>query len=156
MIEREVGLQVLDADATACTLVFVPADPGDGMYQPLSALAVLAGLNGCGFTGVCECYLRPSVEDDKYWMGIGLKFTGVIPDTYWWGALASNVQYACDDDKDIRLDRAACEFTTVGELRASMIHAGTAGFEVGVAVWVSDPAGADPESPFTVMCRSAR
>ena len=52
MIEREVGLQVLDADATACTLVFVPADPGDGMYQPLSALAVLAGLNGCGFTGV--------------------------------------------------------------------------------------------------------
>ena len=28
MIEREVGLQVLDADATACTLVFVPADPG--------------------------------------------------------------------------------------------------------------------------------
>ena len=63
---------------------------------------------------------------------------------------------ACDGDEDIRLDRDGCQLVTVGVLRESMIHAGTAGFEGGVAVWVSDPSGPDPKSPFTVMCRNAR
>jgi hypothetical protein len=63
------------------------------------------------------------------------------------------VRDACADDEDIQLDRNACEFATVEELRAVMLHAGTAGFEEGSAVWVSDPAGPDPDSPFTVVCR---
>lgn len=156
MDERVVGVQTLNNAVTGCTLAFIPADPVDGMYQPLSALAVLAGLNACEFSGVCECYLRPSIEDGEYLMGVGLEFAGSTPDETWWGALASSVQHACDDDEDIRLDRDRCEFTTVGELRESMVHAGTAGFEGGVAVWVSDPLGPDPKSPFTVMCRNAR
>ena len=57
------------------------------------------------------------------------------------------------DDEAIRLDRGGCRFATVGELRAKMLHAGTAGFAAGSAVWVSDPAGPDPDSPFTGLCR---
>jgi hypothetical protein len=150
MDQRESGLQPLEDAAIACTLVFVPAGP---MYQPLSALAILAGLNGRGFSGVCECYLRPEVRDGEYLMGIGLGFEGDAPDAGWWGAFVDNVRDACAEDEEIRLDRAACRFTTVGELRAALLHAGTAGFEAGSAVWVSDPAGPDPDSPFTGLCR---
>ena len=153
MEERERGLRPLDDTATGCTLVFVPTGR---MYQPLSALAVLAGLNGRSFSGVCECYIRPGVRDGEYLMGVGLGFEGPVPDDSWWGAFMSNVRDACADDEDIRLDRNGCEFATVGELRTTMRHAGSAGFELGAAVWVSDPGGPDPNSPFTMLCRSAR
>src|SRR5262249_48055830 len=106
-----------------------------------------------GFSGVCECYLHPEVRDGEYLMGVGLGFPGKAPGDDWWGAFVSNVQDACADDEDIRLDRSRCEFATVGELRAAMLHAGTAGFDGGAAVWVSDPAGPDPDSPFTMLCR---
>jgi hypothetical protein len=65
MNERERGLQPLDEAATGCTLVFVP---NGRLYQPLSALAVLAGLNARGFSGVCECYIRPGILDGEYLM----------------------------------------------------------------------------------------
>jgi hypothetical protein len=151
--EREVGLQPLDDAATGCTLAFAATGR---MYQPMSALAVLAGLNGKGFTGVCECYLRPDVRDGEYLMGVGLAFAGEPPPHEGWGEFVGNVGHACADDEDVRLDRGGCEFATVGELRAALLHAGTAGFEDGLAVWVSDPAGPDPDSPFTALCRSAR
>ena len=153
MDEHERGLQPLDDDATGCTLVFVPSSR---MYQGPSALAVLAGLYPRKFSSVCECYIRPGVRDGKYLMGVGLGFAAGAPDDAWWGAFVDNVRYACADDEDIRLDRDACELATVGELRAAMVHAGTAGFESGLAVWVSDPVGPDPKSPFTVVCRCAR
>jgi hypothetical protein len=86
-------------------------------------------------------------------VGIGLSFDGDAPGDGWWGAFVDNVRDACADDEDIRLDRDACEFATVGELRAALLHAGTAGFKSGATVWVSDPAGPDPNSPFTVLCR---
>jgi hypothetical protein len=151
MDEREAGLQPLDDDATGCMLAFVPSSPP---YQYFSALAVLAGLYPRKFSGVCECYIRPGLHGGKYLMGVGLGFDGDTPDDRWWGAFVDNVRDACTDDEDIRLDRVACEVATVGELRAAMLHAGTAGFEAGVAVWVSDPAGPDPDSPFTVLCRN--
>lgn len=153
MKECERGLESLDEAATGCTLVFVPTGR---MYQPLSTLAVLAGLYGRGFSGVCECYIRPGTEGGEYLMGVGLGFEGGPPDSGWWGAFVDNVRDACVDDEEVHLNRGACEFATVGELRAAMVHAGTAGFEAGSAVWVSDPAGRDPRSPFTVVCRSAR
>jgi hypothetical protein len=156
MDEREVGLQLLDDSVTGCTLVFVPADPFSSIHEPMSALAVLAGLHGRRFTGVCECYIRPDVYKGEYLMGIALGFPCEPAADDWWGAFVSNIQDACADDKDIRLERDACEFTTVSELRATMLHAGTAGFEDGAAVWVSDPAGPDPDSPFTALCRRAR
>jgi hypothetical protein len=149
MDKRVPGLQLLDDDATGCTLVFVPSSR---MYQHPSALAVLAGLYPRKFSGVCEWYIRPGLHDGQYLMGVGLGFDGSAPDDRWWGAFVDNVRDACADDEDIRLDRAACEFATVGELRATMLHAGAAGFEAGEAVWVSDPAGPDPDSPFTVLC----
>ena len=153
MGERECGWQPLDADATGCTLVFVPTGR---MYQPLSALAVLAGLHGRGFSGVCECYIRPGVRDGEYVMGVGLGFEGQAPDDGWGGAFVSNVRDACADNEEVHLDRDRCQFACVDELRAAMRHAGTAGFEDGLAAWVSDPAGPDPDSPFTMLCRSAR
>jgi hypothetical protein len=152
MEERERGVQPLDDDATGCTLPFVPTGR---MYQPLSALAVLAALNGKGFSGVCECYIQPGVRDGEYRMGVGLRFAGDPPPDEWWGDFLGNVGYACAEDEEVRLDRDGCEFASVGELRAAMLHAGTAGFEEGLAVWVSDPAGPDPDSPFTALCRSA-
>jgi hypothetical protein len=150
MDERELGLQPLDDVATGSTLVFVPSSPA---YQYMSALAMLAGLFARKFSGVCECYIQPDVHDGKYLMGVGLDFDGGTPSDGWWGAFVDNVRDACADDEDIRLDRDACEFAEVGELRAAMLHAGTAGFESGAPVWVSDPAGPDPDSPFTVLCR---
>jgi hypothetical protein len=151
--EQERGVQPLDVAATGCTLAFVPTGR---MYQPLSALAVLAGLNAKGFSGVCECYIRPGVHDGEYLMGVGLGFAGESPPDEWWGEFVGDVGYACAEDEEVRLDRGKCAFATVGELRAAMMHAGTAGFEAGLAVWVSDPAGPDPDSPFTALCRSAR
>ena len=155
--ERERGVQPLDDAATACTLAFVAIGR---MYQPMSALAVLAGLHAGGFAGVCECYIRPGVRDGEYLMGVGLGFEGDAPGDApgdaWWGSFADNLGAACSDDEDVRLDRGRCEFATVGELRAAMLHAGTAGFKAGLAVWVSDPAGPDPDSPFTALCRTAR
>jgi hypothetical protein len=153
MDEREPGLQPLDGEATGFTLVFLPLSR---MYQHPAALAVIAGLYPRKFSGVCECYIRPDFRDGKYLMGVGLDFDGGISDDAWWGAFVDNVEYACGDDEDIRLDRHACEFATVEELRAVMLHAGTARFEQGVAVWVSDPAGPDPDSPFTDLCRKVR
>jgi hypothetical protein len=76
MDKRERGLQPLDENVTGCTLVFVPTGR---MYQPLSALAVLAGLNAKGFSGVCECYIRPDVRDAEYLMGVGLEFAADPP-----------------------------------------------------------------------------
>jgi hypothetical protein len=153
MDERERGMQLLDDAATGCTLTFIPTGKA---YQPLSALAVLAGLNGKKFSGICECYIRPGVRDGAYLMGIGLESTGEEPPEEWWGELVGNIGCACADDPEVRLERDGCEFATVGELRAAMVHAGTAGFESGLAVWVSDPVGPDPKSPFTVVCRCAR
>src|SRR5262249_9915912 len=140
MDEREVGVQPLADDETGCTLVFVPTGR---MYQPLSALAVLAGLNGKGFTGVCECYIRPGVREGEYLMGVGLGFAGEPPPDEWWDEFVGNSEHACAEDEEVRLNRDGCEFASVGELRAGMRHAGTAGFEAGLAVWVSDPAGPD-------------
>jgi hypothetical protein len=77
MDERERGLQPLDDGATGCTLVFVPCSR---MYQPLSALALLAGLYPRTLSGVCECYIRPGVRNGKYLMGVGLGFDGGTPD----------------------------------------------------------------------------
>jgi hypothetical protein len=153
MEERERGLKSLDEVSTGCTLVFVPQSD---MYQPLSALAILAGLNAMGFTGTCECYIQPTLRSGEYLMGIGLKFAGDAADADWWGSLADNVAAACDDDNEVRLNRDACEFTTVGQLRSELLHAGTAGFEAGWAVWVSDPVGPDPDSPFTGLCRRVK
>jgi hypothetical protein len=150
MEERERGLQPLDDGATGCTLVFVPSSPP---YQYFSALAVLAGLYPRKFSGVCECYLRPGLQDGRYLMGVGLGFDDGDPPDGWWGAFVDNVRDACSGDEDLRLDREACAFATVGELRAALLHAGTAGFEAGKAVWVSDPLGSDPDSPFTALCR---
>ena len=62
MDEREVGLQPLDDAVTGCALVFVPADPASTIHQPMSALAVLAGLHARGFSGICECYY-PGTKD---------------------------------------------------------------------------------------------
>jgi hypothetical protein len=73
-------------------------------------------------------------------MGAGLGVPGDAPDDGWWGAFVGNVRDACADDEDIRLDRDGCRFASVGELRAGMLHAGTAGFEGGAVVWASDPA----------------
>jgi hypothetical protein len=153
MEEREPGLLPLDDEATGCTLVFTPAGR---MYQPMSALAVLAGLFARNFTGVCECYLRPGVHEGEYLMGVGLGFPDGPEEDGWWGAFVSNVRDACEDDEDVHLDRDACEFSAVGELRAAMVHAGTAGFESGLVVWVSEPAEGGPGSPFTSLCRSTR
>src|SRR5262249_7862756 len=74
----------------------------------------------------------------------------------WWGAFADDVEDACAEDPDVRLNRGGCEFAPVGELRATMVHAGTAGVEVGSAGWGSDPAGPGPYSPFPLGCRRAR
>jgi hypothetical protein len=153
MDEREPGVRPLDDAATGCTLVFRPTGR---MYQPMAALAVLAGLNARGFSGTCECYIRPGVNNGEYLMGVGLQFAGEQPPDEWWGSFVGNVEYAVAEDEHVRLDRDQCEFASVGELRAATRHAGTAGFEGGVAVWVSDPAGPDPDSPFTVLCRTAR
>ena len=147
---REPGFQPLDGAATGCTLVFFVAG---GMYQPLAALALLAALHAKAFDGACECYIRPGVEDGRYLMGVGLQFGDDPPPDEWWGELVDDVGDACAEEEDLRLDRDRCEFATVGQLRAGMVHAGTAGFEAGSAVWVSDPAGPDPNSPFTVPCR---
>jgi hypothetical protein len=151
--EREAGVQPLEDAVTACTLVFVRTGR---MYQPLAALALLAGLHAKHFTGTCECYIRPGIRDGQYWMGVGLGFSGQPPAQSWWGSFVTLVADACADDEEVHLDRDSCLFANVGELRAAMRHAGTAGFEAGSAVWVSDPAGADPKSPFTVVCRHAR
>jgi hypothetical protein len=123
------------------------------MYQPLSALAVLAGLQGRSFSGVCECYIRPEIEEGEDLMGVGLGFDGDAPPDSWWGAFVDNVRDASAADDEIRLNRHGCEFTSIGELRAALLHAGTAGFKGGSAVWVSDPDGPDPDSPFTCLCR---
>jgi hypothetical protein len=93
------------------------------------------------------------LQEGEYLVGVGLSFDGGDPPDSWWGAFVDNVRDACSDDEDIRLNREASEFATVGELRTTMIHAGTSGFEVGKPVWVSDPTGPDPDSPFTVLCR---
>jgi hypothetical protein len=153
MDERALGFQPLEDVATGCTLVFVPSSPA---YQYMSALALLAGLYARKFSGVCECYLQPDVRDGRYRMGVGLDFEADTPGDGWWGAFVDNVRDACADDEDIRLDRGACQFAAVEELRATMLHAGTAGFESGAPVWVSDPAGPDPDSPFTGLCRRIR
>ncbi len=153
MNEREVGLQALDDGATGCTLVFIPSSPE---YQYLSALAMLAGLYARKFTGECECYIQRDFEDGKYLMGIGLDFDGGTPEDAWWGAFVADVRDACGDDEDLQLDRTACRFAAVEELRTAMLHAGTARFETGTPVWVSDPAGPDPDSPFTGLCRRIR
>jgi hypothetical protein len=86
-------------------------------------------------------------------MGVGLTFEGGPPEDGWWGAFVDNVQDACADDEEIRLDRDSCALASVEKLRATMVHAGTAGFKAGAAVWVSAPAGSDPDSPFIVLCR---
>jgi hypothetical protein len=153
MDERERGLQVLAEDATGCILVFVPTSR---MFQPLAALAVLAGLFARKFSGVCEYYLHRGLVDGAHVIGVGLAFPGDDPDESWWSVFVGNVRVACEGDEDIHLDRDRCEFATVGELRATMLHAGTAGFADGLPVWVSDPAGPDPKSPFTVVCRNVR
>lgn len=152
MEERETGVRPLDDAAAGCTLVFLPAGR---MYQPMSALAVLAGLNAKAFTGLCECYIRPGVRDGHYLMGVGLAFAD-DPPAGWWGEFADNIQYAVAEDEHVRLAPGGWGRATVGELRAAMRHAGTAGFVDGLAEWVSDPAGPDPDSPFTVLCRTAR
>jgi hypothetical protein len=123
------------------------------MYQPTSALAVLAALSARAFSGLCECYIQPDVHDGRYLMGVGLGFNGDAPGDAWWCAFADDVRDACADDDEIRLDRDACQSVNVGGLRAAMLHAGTAEFDSGVAVWVSDPEGPDPDSPFTGLCR---
>jgi hypothetical protein len=153
MEERERGLQPLDEAATGCTLVFVPTGR---LYQPLSALAVLAGLYARQFSGVCECFIRPGVQGGRYLMGVGLSFDGDDPDDAWWVAFVDDVRDACAGDEEVHLDRDGCAFATVAQLRVAMLHAGTAGFERGSAVWVSDPDGPDPNSPFTALARSAR
>jgi hypothetical protein len=153
MDERERGVQPLDTGAAGCTLTFIPTGR---LYQPLSALAVLAALHAKGFTGVCECYIRPGVPDAEYRMGVGLQFAGDPPGDEWWGEFVGDVGYACEDDGEVQLNRHGCQFATVGELRATMLHAGTAGFEGGAVVWVSDPSGPDPDSPFTGLCRDAQ
>jgi hypothetical protein len=153
MEERERGLQPLEDNATGCLLVFVPSSRP---FQHFSALAVLAGLYPRKFSGVCECYLQADVHEGRYLVGVGLDFEGGAPGEGWWGAFVANVRDACADDEDLQLDRESCEFATIGELRATLLHAGTAGFEAGVAVWVSDPAGPDPDSPFTALCRKVR
>lgn len=150
---REPGLMPLPDDGEGCTLAFTVLGKS---YQPLSALAILAGLHARGFSGVCECYIRPGVTDDRYLMGVGLGFDGDPPEDEWWGQFVKNVEYAVAEDEHVRLNRDGCEFALVDELRAEMTHAGTAGFEVGAAVWVSDPDNPNPNSPFTVICRSAR
>jgi hypothetical protein len=150
MEERERGIQPLDKTATGCTLVFVPTGPG---YQPLAALAVLAALHGKGFTGICESYILPDIREGEYLMGVGLDFLGNPPEDAWWASFVDCVQLACKDDEEVGLHGDVCEFATVGELRATMRHAGTAGFQAGSAVWVSDPAGPDPDSPFTALAR---
>lgn len=152
MEEREPGVQPLDDDAAGCTLVFTPIGL---IYQPMAALGVLAGLNAKEFNGLCECYIRPGVTDGEYLMGVGLLFADDPPPD-WWEEYASTVGYAVADDEHVRLAEGGWEPATVGELRAAMWHAGTAGFVDGVAVWVSDPAGPDPDSPFTFLCRNAR
>jgi hypothetical protein len=88
MDDRESGLQPLDDAATGCTLAFVPTGR---MYQPLSALAVLAGLNSNGFAGVCECYIQPDIRDGRYLMGVALQFAGAAPPDVWWGDFVGNV-----------------------------------------------------------------
>jgi hypothetical protein len=153
MAGRNRKVQPLAEGVLGCTLAFVPLGE---MYQPRAALALLAGLNAKGFTGTCECYIRPDVEDGEYLMGIGLKFAGEPPDEDWWGELVGLVGHACADDEDVRLSRDGCEFTTVGELRAALLHAGTAEFEAGSATRVVDPLGPDPDSPFTGLCRRIR
>src|SRR5687768_3120530 len=100
MDEREPGVQPLDDATTGCMLVFIATGR---MYQPLSTLAVLAGLNARGFSGVCECYLRPDVVEGEYLMGVGLGFEGDVPGAGWWGAFADDVQDACADDAEVRL-----------------------------------------------------
>ena len=153
MEEREPGVQPLDDAATGCLLAFGPIGR---MYQPMSALGVLAGLNAKGFTGLCECYIRPGLHGGEYLMGVGLAFAHGPPPDGWWEGFAGSVGYALAEDEHARLAADGWEPATVGELRASMRHAGTAGFVDGLAEWVSDPAGPDPKSPFTVLCRTAR
>jgi hypothetical protein len=150
---REVGFQPLDDSTTGCTLVFVPVGR---MYQPFSALAVLAGLYAKKFTGICECYLQPEFQNGNYLMGVGLEFETDPPDDSWWGSFVDCIEAACESDEEIELSRDECAFANVGELRSMMLHAGTSGFESGSAIWVSDPDGPDPDSPFTALCRSTR
>jgi hypothetical protein len=150
---REPGLQPLAHGADGVTLAFTVVGK---MYQPMAALGILAGLHGREFTGVCECYLRPGVDGDQYMMGGGVELADGPPDDDWWAAFVTNVEYAIAEDEHARLNRDGCEFASLGELRAGMVHAGTAGFDGGAAVWVSDPDHPDPDSPFTVLCRSAR
>ena len=69
MRNGERDAESIDEDEVGCTLVFVPISP---MYQPMAALAVLAGLNGKRFSGTCECYIRPEVRDGEYLMAVAL------------------------------------------------------------------------------------
>ncbi|MCI0460933.1 MAG: hypothetical protein L0Z62_28625 [Gemmataceae bacterium] len=152
MTDGERNAQAINEAATGCTLVFVPGSP---LYQPMAALAVLAGLNGKRFSGTCECYIRPGLRDGEYLMAVALdeasEGTGLSES--WWSSFVGSVAAACEGDEDVQLHREACEFATVGEMRASLLHAGTAGFSAGSATWVIDPDGPDPDSPFTVLCR---
>jgi hypothetical protein len=153
MTTPEHELQPLAESVTGCTLTFVPT--GDA-YQPLAALAVLAALNAKGFTGTCECYIRPGTRSGKYLMGIALEFESGPPGEAWWRSFVGVVAAASEDDEEVHLNRHGSDFTTVGELRKTMRHAGTAGYEAGAARWVLDPEGSDPDSPFSSLCRRIR
>ncbi|MBY0231629.1 MAG: hypothetical protein K2W96_20280 [Gemmataceae bacterium] len=123
------------------------------IHQPMAALALLAGLNGKGFTGTAECLIRPGDEGGECRMAL---FVDTEPDDEWWASLADLVGHSCAGDGDVRLKREECEYAEVGELEGGFLYAGSAGFKDGNAVWESDPPGPDPDSPFTGLCRRIR
>lgn len=150
---REPGITALDPDAAACLLAFSL----QGLPNPaVPVLAILAGLYAKEVTCECECYIRDGATDRELLVGVGLRTGDEELTTEWWGELADAIEDACAEDDDARLNRDQCGLTSVRELRATMFHAGTAGFNEGVATWVSDPVGEDRDSPFTFLCRVAR
>jgi hypothetical protein len=128
--------------------------PRGSHYLPLSALAVLSGLNAKRFSGVCECYMARAAVEGSYGVGIGLRSEGdgekIRP--AWWRSLVSAIGHACADDDEVNLDIARCRPATLQELRANLHDAGVVQLRDGLPYVIL----ADPNSPFTVVSRGLR
>lgn len=145
----------LDPQTWGHSLYF--AITGD-LYQPLTALAVLAGLFARQFTGYCECYIHTEIKDGQYMMGVGLRAEGDRAgiDDDWWLQFVCDVAAACAEDPEIQLQLESCQPLTVAELREQCLAAGAAEFQLGLPLLIFEPADQEPSTPFTGLCRKIR
>jgi hypothetical protein len=155
MTQRECDLFPIEESVIGYVLSFEPVGP---MYQPMAALAVIAGLNGKQFSGACECYIRPGTPDGEYVMALALDpgAESVQPDAEWWTSFIGAMAAACEDDPEVCLLAERCRPMAVGEMRAAFLHAGTAEFVEGLPHLIADPDCSDPNSPFSGLCKKIR